>query len=142
MKGFTLVEIVLVISIIVVITALAIPSSLRFFQIQTIDEITDNIIDTLRRSQSQAAFQRNDSSFGVKFNPGSYVLFQGNSYAARDINEDEVFSLPNDVIVSGINEVVFLKLSGFPNPIGTITVNTSNDNRVISINSQGKINRQ
>lgn len=141
MKGLTLVEIVLVISIIVVITALAIPSSLRFFQIQTIDEIADNIIDVLRRSQSQAALQRNDSSFGVKFNPGSYVLFQGNSYVGRDVNEDEVFSLPSDVIVSGINEIIFSKLSGFPSSAGTITINISNDSRIISINSQGKINR-
>lgn len=137
-RGFTLVELLVVISVTVIIAALTIPVGINFYKTQLLDETTSDILSTLRRARSQSIFQKNDSSFGVKFLSGSYVLFQGVTYAARVQDEDESFSLSIGISISGIDEVVFSKLSG-TTTAGTLTITSDNDNQNISINVQGKI---
>ena len=140
-SGFTMIEILLVIAGVILIAALTIPVGIRFFQTQTLDETMAGILETLRRAQNQAIFQKNDRAFGVKFLSDSYVLFQGTSYEEFP-SEDESFSLPSGTTTSGINEVVFSKLTGIPNTTGTLTITSGNDSQVININEQGKIEKE
>lgn len=142
MKGFTFLELAIVIGGAMVIAALTLPVGIRFFQTQTLDEAASDILATLRRAQSQALFQKNDDAFGVKFLSGSYVLFQGGSYEARIQSEDENFDLSGFTTTAGIDEIVFAKLTGIPNGTGTLTVTSGNDNQRIIINAQGNIERQ
>ena len=141
MRGFTLIELLLVIAASITIAALTIPVGMRFFQTQALDESASGILETLRRAQNQAMFQKNDSAFGVKFLPDSYVLFQGDSYGEVP-SEDESFSLPSGITTSGINEVVFAKLTGTPNPNGTLTITSGSNSQALDINIKGKIERQ
>ncbi|MGB2762494.1 MAG: prepilin-type N-terminal cleavage/methylation domain-containing protein [Minisyncoccales bacterium] len=141
MKGFTLLELLIVIAAAILITALTIPVGVRFFQTQILDETRAGILETLRSAQNQAMFQKNDSAFGVKFLSGSYVLFQGSSYGEVP-SEDENFTLSSGITTSGIDEVVFAKLTGIPNPSGTLTITSGNDSQALNINTQGKIERQ
>jgi len=134
-------ELLLVIAAAILIAALTIPVGIRFFQTQTLDETTNGILETLRRAQSQAMFQKNDKAFGVKFLSDSYILFQGSLYGEFP-SEDENFSLPSGITTSGINEVVFSKLTGIPNSSGTLTITSGNDSQALNINTQGKIERQ
>jgi len=142
MKGFTLLELLLVIGAAILIAAFTIPVGVRFFQNQILDETTSSILGALRRAQNQAISQKNDSVFGVKFLSGSYVLFQGNSYGSRIQSEDESFSLPGGITTAGIEEVVFAKLTGIPNTTGTLTIISGNDSQTLNINAQGSIERQ
>lgn len=142
MKGFTLVELLIVIAVASLVSLFTLPVGTKFFQSQTLDEASGDILNTLRRAYSQAVFQKNDSAFGVKFLSGSYALFQGSSYAARTISEDESFTLSTGVTTSGIDEIVFAKLTGIPNTTGTLTVTLGSDSQVLDINSHGKIERQ
>lgn len=142
MRGFTLVELLIVIAVASLVSLLTLPVGIKFFQSQTLDETSSDILNTLRRAYSQAVFQKNDNAFGVKFLSGSYVLFQGSSYAARTISEDESFTLPGGVTTSGIDEIVFAKLTGIPNTTGALTVTLGSDSQALDINSHGKIERQ
>lgn len=142
MKGFTLIELLLVIGVAMSIAALTIPVGVRFVQTQALDETTSDILGTLRRSQHLAAFQKNDSAFGVKFLSGSYVLFQGSSYTSRVASEDESFTLPGGIITSGIDEVVFAKLTGIPSSTGMLTIASSFNSQALDIHAQGNIERQ
>jgi len=142
MRGFTLLELLLVITAAVLVAAFTIPTGIRFFQIQLLDEATSDILGVVRRAQSQAVFQKNDSVFGVRFLPSSYVLFQGSSYALRVQSEDETFSLGGGITATGVDEVVFGKLTGLPNATSTITITSGSDMQTLDINSQGKIERQ
>ncbi|PCI19705.1 hypothetical protein COB64_03265 [Candidatus Wolfebacteria bacterium] len=142
MKGFTILELLLVIGAVIIISALTIPIGVRFYQTQILNETTSDILGTLRRSQNQAAFQKNNSAFGVKILSDSYVLFQGNSYVGRTVTEDESFSLSGGITISGIDEVVFNKLTGISSTTGTITVTSGSDSQILNINAQGKIERQ
>jgi type II secretory pathway pseudopilin PulG len=141
MKGFTILELLLVIGAAIVIAALTVPVGVRFFQTQTLDEATSGIMETMRRAHNQAVFQKNDSAFGVKFLSGSYVLFQGNSYDTRTQSEDESFEVSSGIATSGIDEVVFAKLTGIPNTTGTLTVTSGSDSQTININAHGKVER-
>lgn len=140
--SFTLIELLLVIGGAIIITALTMPVGLNFYRIQVLDETANDILGILRRAQTQATFQKNDSAFGVKFLPQSYVLFQGSSYAERVQSEDETFDLSVGITVSGIDEAIFEKLTGIPSATGTLTINSDDSSRRLDINVQGKIERQ
>jgi len=141
-RGFTILELLLVLTVAFSITALTTPVGIRFFQTQSLDEATAGIFETMRRSHNQAVFQKNDSAFGVKFLSGSYVLFQGSSYVGRIQSEDENFSLSVGITTSGIDEVVFAKQTGTPSTVGTITITSGNDSQALTINAGGKIEKQ
>ena len=140
--GFTILELLLVMAAAILIAAFTIPVGIRFFQTQSLDETTMSIFSTLRRAENQAIFQKNDSAFGVKFLSVSYVLFQGSSYSGRTQSEDESFILSGGITTSGIDEVVFAKLTGIPNITGTLTITSGSDSQTININAQGKIEKQ
>jgi len=44
--------------------------------------------------------------------------------------------------VSGIEEVVFAKLTGSPSVTGTIAIASGSDSLSLNLNSQGKVERQ
>ncbi len=135
-------ELLLVIGVAIFIAAFTLPAGVRFFQTQTLDETTSNILGTLRRARNQAVFQKNDSAFGVKFLSGSYILFQGNSYAERIQSEDESFTLSSGIAISGIDELIFTKLIGIPNTTGDLTITSGGDSQTLNINVQGKVEKQ
>lgn len=139
MKGFTLFEIIIVVSIIVIIIAVSLPVSLSFLKQQNVGTATSNVISTLRQAHTQSMFQKNDSSFGIKFLEGSYVLFQGSSYSTRTTSEDIVVPIPSNVTISGIDEIVFTKRTGLPSTTGTLLVMSGTISRSIYINQQGII---
>jgi Tfp pilus assembly protein FimT len=142
MKGFTLIELSLVIGAAIIIAVFTLPLGIKFFQTQALDETAGDIQGILRRAQNQAVFQKSDSSFGVKFLSDSYILFQGSSYNSRTQGADEEFILSSTIETSGIDEVVFEKMTGIPNSTGTIKVTSGSRNQIISINIQGKIERE
>jgi len=139
MKGFTLIEIILVISITVIIAAVSIPVIVRFVGVQHLDDTRSTIVASLRQAHNQAVFQKNDSAFGVRFLSGSFVIFQGSSYASRTTSEDIVVTIPSSITVSGISEVVFTKRTGVPSTTGTIFIHLGSSSLSLSINQSGLI---
>lgn len=114
MKGFTLIEILITIFLIAILASFFVSVGLNFYKSQQLDTQTQAIIQTLRRAQSKAMSVEMDSSFGVYLTSDNYTLFKGDSYATRDIQYDEVFDLPQIIKISGLSEIVFLKVEGLP----------------------------
>ena len=139
LTGFTLIEFLIVGATIILLSGLFLPVGFGFFQTQSVDEARENVVSVLRRAQNQALLQKNDSPFGVKFMSNSYVLFQGDSYLARQPSEDEIFLIPSGVSMSGLGEVVFSKFIGGPSAVGIISTASGSYSKDIDINSQGKI---
>lgn len=139
MKGFTFIEILIVVAILAFLFILMMPSGIQFYQTQQLDAAAEEIVQVLRRAQLNSMSVKNDSAFGVYFSSGQYVLFRGDSYATRD--QEEVFEILNDISFSGdISEVVFSKLNGEPNNIGNLILTLDNKTKTININSVGRIN--
>lgn len=139
-KGITLFEVIITIAIFTLLIAFLSSSVFDFYQEREFDVHFKSIVQSLRRAQLQSIAGERESSFGLYFEANYYILFKGDSYVVRDVDFDEVFELPSDFLISGISEIVFSKIKGFPSDAGDIVLSSGNRLGTISINEMGMIN--
>src|SRR3972149_8971173 len=80
MKGFTLMELVLVIAVLGVIAGLGIGNYANFLRQSSLDSAANEIVATLRKAQTNSQASSEDYAWGVYFdttNKDRYTLFQG-----------------------------------------------------------------
>jgi len=138
-RGFTFIELLIVIAIITVLLGLSVPVGINFYRKQQLDTVTNGIVQALRRAQLKAMSQA-DYSFGVYVDngyAGEYILFRGDSYGASD--DQESFNVPSSFSFSGLSEIVFSELKGIPSATGSIVFTSGNNIGTIYINEFGKI---
>lgn len=138
--GFTLLEVALSIAVIGVLTGISIPVYQSVQVRNDLDIATVTIAQTLRRAETLSQSVDADISWGVSLQNQSITLFQGTSYASRNTNFDEDFSIPASITPSGISEIVCTKFSGIPQTTGTITLTSNaNETRTLTINAKGTV---
>jgi len=140
--GFTLIEVVVTISIIVVVTAVTIPLYSHWQTLSVLDSSRFEVLQDIRFAQDKAMAGYNDSDFGVYFTSSGYTLFQGTTYLTRDSSQDIARKIPSTIVLSGLNEVTFAKKTGEPSVTGTLVLTNTADNskESILINPEGMIN--
>ena len=139
-KGFTLLEMLLSIAILTLLAGLSVPIYRSFYTKNDLNLSSETLVHALRRAQSESQGVLNDSSRGVYIESGNIRLFSGSSYATRDVNLDENFEIPQNIQLSGLNEVVFDKVSGLPQATGEfILTSVNNEVSTTTINSMGTI---
>jgi len=137
--GFTLIEVLTIVGILIVLIALSIPA-LRFFQKESdLNNSAEEIINTLRIAQNKTLASEGASQWGGYFttstSPHQYILFQGSSYQARATSSDEIHKLPETVEIYEINlwggnEVVFERVTGHASStsqFGKVTIRLKTD---------------
>lgn len=140
-KGFTLVELLLVVALVFIVSLFTFPIGLSFLYAQTLDETTYGLTGTLRAAQSHARHGKADSAFGVKILSNSYVLFAGDSYALRDQTFDTTYSLPASVAVEGFDEVVFEQSTGYPDVMGVLSLSLYGKTAVVVLDAYGLVGK-
>jgi len=156
-KGFTLIELMIVVALIVMLSALTLPLGFGFFQETTFKDQVRNIENSLRKAQALAMTSRIDSDVGVRINPSECIIFERESFQSRRTSDIVIpFSVTLSVSIRGSideeldePEIVFQKSTGrlvFPpeDPLRekvSIIVTLRNSSSAITINSQGKIER-
>lgn len=139
-RGFTAVELIIVVAIFAISAAVSLPFAARFQQSQTLGTLQEQIAHTLRRAQHRAVTGERDSAWGVKFQPGEYVLYAGNSYANRLPALDDSHSVAPSYTFSGMSEVTFRKIWGSTMTGGTLTISGGSAGaKHIQINTAGSI---
>ncbi|XOB41275.1 MAG: Tfp pilus assembly protein FimT/FimU [Candidatus Nealsonbacteria bacterium] len=149
--GFTLVETLTVIGILVVITATAIPAYRNFQKESDLINSVEEIINILKLAQSKTLASEQSSNWGVYFSiisPQEYVLFKGTDYASRDVSFDRDYKIPSLVEIYEVDfagsgqEVVFDRITGLTANPGQISLRLKNDvlkTRAIIIEPSGQI---
>lgn len=143
-KGFTVVEILLVVSISVILLAASGPALQTYLGKRSIDTWTLSLQDALRRARAQSVAGLNGTAYGVHVEADNFVLFSGTTYAVDP--ENEVATLPGTITLSNISlngggaDIVFNRNTGETNQNGTVTVSyQSGGTKTVSINELGLV---
>ena len=147
MKGFTLIEIVIVISILGLLATfgfLSLSSSQDSLNVnRSIEDVRSLLLDARTRTLSGEGGDR----YGVHFELDTVRLFKGSIYDPLLPPEKEII-LPPRVTISvialsgGGSEVLFKKLTGETDQGGTVTIQSTGSTprtRVLEINTTGSV---
>jgi prepilin-type N-terminal cleavage/methylation domain-containing protein len=143
-KGFTAIEIVIVLAIVVLLIAVVLPPLEKMKQNQVLKSAVADISSTLNKAKSQTLSSVNSLEYGVHFQSDKIVIFQGNTYsAANSTNEDVQITYPayisNINLTGGASDIYFDKLSGAPNKTGDITVSIPTQSKTVTISATGAV---
>jgi prepilin-type N-terminal cleavage/methylation domain-containing protein len=145
--GFTLVELLIVITISLIVLAVAVPIYGNLQGSAQINDVTSGITQAVRTARERSINRLDNSSHGVYIDiavgDDSYILYQGDSYATRDSSYDRSTPLDSVITLSTTltaNDINFSKGLGVPNNSGTITITHDvNGSETITINSIGSV---
>lgn len=138
-RGFTLLELLLSLATIGLLAGLSLPVYRTLITKNDLDIAATTIAQNLHRAQILSQAVDGDTSWGLKAQSGSIILFKGTSFTTRDSSFDETFAISTTINVAGLTEVVFSKFSALPQISGTTTLSTANDSRIITINEKGMV---
>lgn len=139
-RGFTLIELTLVLALVSVVSLLVVPTGIRFFETQILEDAASELRGALRFAQAEAILQKNSGSFGVRITPGSFTLFEGDSYATRISSEDHIFTFRESMFQGGDVEVVFEAYTGvLTMAVAPIVFTLGSESREITIREDGFI---
>jgi prepilin-type N-terminal cleavage/methylation domain-containing protein len=139
-QGFTLLEIIIATTILVIIMGTATPLIINDYVTYRMITAQQDLVSVLRKAQSLAMSNQYESPFGVQVASSSYIIFRGASYASRIVAFDEDVPYSGAIATSGATEIVFAQLSGRPNTTGTISLVSGDLNKVVTVNEEGRIN--
>ncbi|MCR4334584.1 MAG: type II secretion system GspH family protein [Patescibacteria group bacterium] len=113
MKGFTIIEILVGIGILVIVATLSVSSFFGYSQKEILDKSVLKIESLLEEARS--------AGYGVHFSSNQINFFNGNN---------EEYILPNSIVINVElidegNDIIFDKIAGTTDQYGTITVSLS-----------------
>ena len=126
-RGFSALEILVVMGILAVLLSAIVPSFLNFRRSSTLNIETQELITMINRARLLSVSSKNDQQFGVHFESGKIVLFQGGTYSASSTtNEVHVFDPALTLASIGVNgggsEILFQKVTGATTQDATTTL--------------------
>lgn len=143
LKAFTLIELLLIITIIGIMGGMSAPFLSSFVERSRIATTTNIIVRSLRKAQAYSISGKENSEWGVHYEQGALTLFKGTDYATRDPSFDENFSLSEVLQVTGLDEVYFGKLRGEPSiTISAVVTSPTQGPKTITGNSEGMFDVQ
>lgn len=122
--GFTLIEVTVVVSIALVLTALALSGLSSFRDSSLLSQTADDAVRNLKIARSRTLASENARSFGVYFGTSTIVLFPGAAYSPQN-PENEITALSPRVEVSAntlaASSTAFRRLTGEATASGSVT---------------------
>lgn len=147
-SGFTLIEILIVLFVIVIISSIVVLSLSKFRNEQALKNETTNIISFINKTKQNTLSSVNSVNYGVHFETDQMTLFVGPIYIdGAETNEVVTFSSLVEIpILGGLNigggsDVIFERLTGETTG-GTIILQLKSDatkQKTITISRTGVI---
>ena len=139
-SGFTIIELLLVVSIITIVGTVFLPVSVDYMQRNDLNVAQTTYAQSVRRAQQISMSGEYDSQWGVIATSGNIVIFKGSTYATRDTNYDENYGISSSIISSGQAEYDFAKITGAPSQTGVVAFTNGNFQKTVSVNAEGIVN--
>lgn len=136
MKGFTILELLLVVAIISLVAASSTPFLSSFILRNNWETGIDNVVAATRKAQIYAMSGKTTGPWGVCITGSTYRLFAGSCAAPTQKND---YAFHAGVTASGITSVTFDSKTGTPSAVSTITITSSLGSKTVSINAAGMI---
>ncbi len=139
-RAFTLIELLIVISIIAILGTMIVPSFSKFQSSSLLSETAAQIEQNLRLARDKALAGFNDVGSGIYFDitNNKYIIYSGNSYNSRLTAYDLEFSWDDSLEVSVSSpEIIFLKGSGYASSTSYIQLKHNGQIKTITVNSYG-----
>lgn len=146
--GFTFVEVVLVLGILVVVFALIAPVTRQFHIGSLLDTEAEALAADLRRAQAAAVAGLFDTAHGVRVNgtpTDSWVLFRGATYTEGAAG-NETHAVPSAIDITAVTltgggqDVIFAERRGITTQAGSVTLRSpSGQTRTVSVNAEGVV---
>lgn len=145
MRGFTLIEVILVVVIISIISSLSAAFYARFITQNAVSNTQDQIVQSLRKAQTYAMMSRKHAvdGWGLNWDPTSHILtmYQGPTYVGRTQPLDETYTINSNITISGLGDINFTRRTGAPSTTATITISGQNNSKTVTVNAQGVVSR-
>lgn len=145
-RGFTLIEIIIVIAVIAVLISIIVIPLSNFRQKQALQNSTNSIVSILNDARTKTLAGLNNVPYSVYLENEKIILYSGTTYDS-DASTNESYFFENPVTASwnlngGSNKISFNKLAGSTSDHGTITLSLPNGTtRIVTITSSGSIKR-
>lgn len=144
--GFSLIELIVVMSIIVTLIGLVTINLTSIQQRVSLNSIVQNLISDIRQQQVKAMIGDSEgrasvSPYGMHIDAGQYVLFHGISYSESDTSNFKV-SLPSNIqFVTPNLDIIFSNISGEISATASIQLQdtTNNNTKTVQINKYGVV---
>jgi len=152
-KGISLIEIIIIISIIGILSAITIPILSDFKKSQSLKNTTENVISILNKAKADSNSSLDSSNYGVHFETNKAVYFKGITYSSSSSSNKEVvfdsgIIIPASLGLSlsgGGSNIIFPKLTGDVVGYGSIKLQQSSDVssfKTITVSKLGVIETQ
>ena len=146
-RGFTLLELLIVLTLMSVIAVLILPPFMDFRSRQLLDSQSDLISAVLYQARAHTLASKNNLVYGVHFETDELTLFSGDSFNAEAednqvIDLDSAVTLANISLIPDPNDIIFERLTGEASSSGFVRLELTNDStqfKVININQNGII---
>lgn len=145
-KGFTLLELLMVVSILVLLGTASLASFVNSRNIRDLTTFGQNVVSILKLAQSRALAGENNSQWGVRLESGRFILFQGVTYAGAA--NTQIYVLPSHIqiwniaLAGGGQDVIFKKLTGRTDQSGIFELQAATDASKIfsvTVDASGKV---
>jgi Tfp pilus assembly protein FimT len=137
MKGFTFIEMILMVALVLFIGTMAIPFYMRFAYSEDLSIVRDEIVQSLKQARLATLLGKNDGRWGVAVRPEEVIFFQGDTYETRNSRYDQSYPLSAQVRVSGADEVVFDRPGGTLDDPVTMVLSDGDMTETLTINREG-----
>lgn len=136
--GFSLIELLLTISIVLVLGVLSSVFYSRFLNQNSVANVSDTFASQLRKAQVYAMAGKQNTNWGVKYSnlTNTITLFAVASNAF-----DEKNTVNGNIAIGVFSQVIFAKATGMPDSTPTITISGGGNTKTVSVNSQGTVLR-
>lgn len=147
-KGISIIEVLVVISILSIISAIVVPRLSGFRNQQVLKNTTEDIVSLLNEARNNTISSKDSTNYGVHFESDKVVLFRGLSFDSSTVNKeiklDSSVTIPEEGginLQNGGGDIIFERITGdtVNDEYGTIVIQSTKDENAQNIISISKI---